>query len=244
MLYSDSLSRETIYLVVDSHATQWLTGFIDFSNRYSWKIRSMTKFQYQAAFVPMYRECVLWNDALIKEVARKKPNIAFISNLTNAVHPLEKNSGSYYFQHRIGFAKMIKLLGQFFPVSVIEDTPFPHFDIVKILKDPAKIGCNFSNESNSLTLFSQVITHKYQANWITTNTDLCDRNRYPTSIQGMILYRDHSHTSSFASIKLAQGFLRKVLKISSSHVPKKVSGPCRDRTDDPRIKSPLLCQLS
>jgi hypothetical protein len=172
----------------------------------------MTKSGCPAAFMPMYRECVLWNDELIKEVARNKPDIVFISNLTNATHPLEKSSGNYYSHYRIGFSKMIELLGQFSPVSVIEDTPFPHFDIVNCLKNPPKSGCNFSNEPNPLTLLSRVIARKYRVNWVVTNTNLCNKYQCFATLQGINMYRDHSHISSSASIKFAEGFLKKALK--------------------------------
>ena len=210
-LYGDLSSKKLIYLIGDSHAAQWLPGFIDFGVKQGWQVRSMTKSGCPAAFLPMYKECVLWNNELIKEVVKNKPEMVFISNLTNDMHPLVKNSKNYYSFYRSGFSKMIELLGQSSQVSVIEDTPFPGFDVVNCLKDASSDACNFSNQPLSLTLLSRVITRKYQLQWISTNSDFCDQGRCFASLQGVNMYRDHSHISSFASKKFANYFLIKAL---------------------------------
>lgn len=209
--YGDLTAKRTIYLVGDSHAAQWLPGFIDFGIKQGWRIKSITKSGCPAAFMPMYEECLIWNDELIKEVAMNKPEMVFISNLTNNMHQLVKNSKYYNLYYRDGFSKMVLSLVKYSQVSVIEDTPFPNFDVVNCLRNPPIKGCDFSNTPNSLTLLSRVITRKYQSNWIGTYSDFCHKKNCSAVFQGKNMYRDHSHISTFASNLFARNFLEETL---------------------------------
>lgn len=206
--YGDLNSNFTIYLIGDSHAAQWLPGLIDIGINRNWRIRSLTKSGCPAAFMPMYSECARWNDELVREVRDKKPQIVFISNLTNEEHTLstEKNSRNYYSNFKVGFRKMLSELSKESQVQVIEDTPYPKFDVVACLSAQPEKNCNFPNNPNSLTLLSKLVTRQFGATWIETNSYFCENKVCLTSVDGVNPFRDLSHISVFASKKFSGFF--------------------------------------
>ena len=155
----------------------------------------------------MYRECVLWNEELIREVNQKKPTIIFISNLTNKLHPLEINTKNYRVYYKVGLEKMVYELSRVSKVVLIEDTPYPNFNVVSCLLESQSNLCDFPNVPNSLTLLSKLIARKNQATWVQTNKYFCKNNNCFASFEGVNLYRDESHISVSASEKFSGDFL-------------------------------------
>jgi SGNH domain (fused to AT3 domains) len=206
--YGDLNSNFTVYLIGDSHAAQWLPGLIDVGMKNNWRIRSLTKSGCPAAFMPMYSECARWNDEVVSEVRDKQPQIVFISNLTNEQHTLSttKNSRSYYYYFEVGFGKMLSELSKEAQVQVIEDTPYPKFDVVACLSAQPERNCNFPNNPNSLTLLSKLVSKKFGATWIETNSYFCESKVCLASVDGVNTFRDSSHISAFASKKFSAFF--------------------------------------
>jgi hypothetical protein len=200
-LYGDTNSKFTAYLIGDSHAAQWLPGFIEIGKLRKWQIRSMTKSGCPAAFLPMYQECEKWNNEILTEVSKNKPQIVYISNLTNSRHPINKSIMLYNVYFRNGFSKMIAELSKYSKVRVIEDTPYPNFDISSCLISKGYGSCSFIETSNPLTLITKLTARKYNAEWIPTRTLFCNLDICVDSIDGKNLYRDSSHISSIASKK-------------------------------------------
>jgi hypothetical protein len=198
-LYGDPKSKFIVYLIGDSHAAQWLPGLIDIGKSKKWLIRSMTKSGRPAAFLPMFQECEIWNNEILNEVSKYKPQIVFISNLTNSVHPINKNKQLYSVYFRSGFSKMIVELTKYSKVKVIEDTPYPNFDISSCLISKGYGSCSFIEKSSPLTLITKLMARKYKAEWISTRALFCNFDVCADSIDGKNLYRDSSHISSFAS---------------------------------------------
>ena len=199
--YGDPQSKFTAYLIGDSHAAQWLPGLIDIGKTEKWQIRSLTKSGCPAAFLPMYPECEKWNNEVLNEVSEFRPQILFISNLTNSVHTITKNKQLYNIYFKNGFSKMIAELSKYSKVKVIEYTPFPNFDISSCLLSKGYGACSFNEKSSPLTLTTKLIARKYKAEWIPTRALFCDFDECIDSISDKNLYRDSSHISTFASKK-------------------------------------------
>ena len=188
-----------MYLIGDSHAAQWLPGLIEFATREKWRIRSMTKSGCPAAFLPMYKECEKWNEEILLEVKKYRPDLIFVSNLTNTNHPIVKSSKLYSVYFRSGFTKMLSELSSLTKVKLIEDTPYPNFDINKCLYSKGFGNCTFSKNKQSVTLISKLVARKTNVKWISTTNLFCQKDTCVDSIMNMNLYRDSSHISSSAS---------------------------------------------
>jgi hypothetical protein len=198
-LYGDPKSKFTAYLIGDSHAAQWLPGLIDIGKSKKWQIRSMTKSGCPAAFLPMYPECLKWNNEILNEVSTHRPQIVFISNLTNSKHIIEKNKLLYNTYFRNGFSKMIAELSKYSKVKVVEDTPYPNFDISSCVSSKGYGACGFNQKSSAITLITKLTARKYNAEWIPTRALFCNLDLCQDSVNGKNLYRDSSHISGFAS---------------------------------------------
>jgi hypothetical protein len=204
--YGEPKSKFTAYLIGDSHAAQWLPGLMDIGKSRKWQIRSITKSGCPAAFLPMFPECEKWNYEILNEVKLHTPQIVFISNLTNSRHLIEKNKQLYDVYFRNGFSKMIAELTKYTKVKVIEDTPYPNFDISSCLNSKGFGFCGFSDRSNAVTLISKLVARKYKVEWIPTRALFCNKDFCFDSIDGKNLYRDSSHISIFASKSFNQIF--------------------------------------
>jgi hypothetical protein len=198
-LYGDPKSKFIVYLIGDSHAAQWLPGLIDIGKNKKWQIRSLTKSGCPAAFLPMHSECEKWNNEVLNEVSEFTPQIVFISNLTNSTHLITKNKQLYNIYFKNGFSKMIAELSKYSKVKVIEDTPYPNFDISSCVTSKGLGACSFIEKSSPLTLITKLMARKYKAEWISTRALFCNFDVCADSIDGKNLYRDSSHISSFAS---------------------------------------------
>ena len=197
--YGIQESSFTVYLIGDSHAAQWLPGLIEFATKKKWRIRSMTKSGCPAAFLPMYKECEKWNEEILLEVRKNRPDLIFVSNLTNASHGIVKSSKLYSVYFRSGFTKMLSELSSLTKVKLIEDTPYPDFDINKCYNSKGFGKCTFSKNKQSITLISKLVARKTNVQWISTANLFCQKDTCIDSIMNMNLYRDLSHISSFAS---------------------------------------------
>ena len=197
--YGDSGSKFTAYLIGDSHAAQWLPGLIDIGISKKWQIRSMTKSGCPAAFMPMETDCEKWNDQVLNEVSENRPDIIFISNLTNSLHVIKKDNSSYDTYFTSGFSKMIAGLSRYSRVKVIEDTPYPNFDISNCIISKGFGGCGFNQKTSEITLISKSIAEKYNVEWIPTRGLFCNGNLCLDSLEKNNLFRDSSHISTFAS---------------------------------------------
>lgn len=199
--YGNKDSESTVYLIGDSHAAQWLPGLLAMAEEKNWRIRALTKSSCPAAFMPMYDACNKWNNRIIDEVKSGKPQLILVSNVTNNMHAIEKNPNNYYVFYKNGFRKMISELTRISQVVIIEDTPYPNFDIVKCLRDNLKLDCNFGYKRNSLTALSKLIARQSKSGWIDTSTLFCNKSVCFDSLEGINLYRDQSHISGYASVK-------------------------------------------
>jgi hypothetical protein len=159
----------------------------------------MTKSGCPAAFMPMDTDCEKWNDQILNEVSKNRPEIIFISNLTNSLHVIKKDNSLYDTYFTRGFSKMIAELSKYSRIIVIEDTPYPNFDISNCIISKGYGACSFNQESSDTTLISKSIAEKYKVGWVPTRELFCDGNVCFDSLGKKNLFRDSSHISSFAS---------------------------------------------
>ena len=204
--YGSQESSFTVYLIGDSHAAQWLPGLIDYGTKNKWRIRSMTKSGCPAAFLPMNKECEKWNEEILEEVRKNRPDLIFLSNLTNANHVINKNPKLYSVYFRSGFSKMLSELSSIGIVKLIEDTPHPGFDISQCLYSKGFGKCAFSRNKQTITLISKLIAKKTSVQWISTSYLFCPKDVCIDSVANNNLYRDSSHISSFASKQFSSIF--------------------------------------
>ena len=206
--YGDLQSKFTVYLIGDSHAAQWLPGLIQLAEQKKWRVRSMTKSGCPAAFLPMFSQCLTWNEAIIKEVAEQKPQLIFLGNLTNSQHKLEKGQRSYYVSFKIGFSNMVEHLSKYSRVKIIEDTPYPDFDIENCVRTKGLGKCGFRETNSNISSLTKLIARKHKADYLLTKELFCRGEYCIDSKNGVNLYRDGSHISGSASKLFSEIFNR------------------------------------
>ena len=88
-VYGDRSASTTFSLLGDSHAEHWLAGLDRAGRENGWRIESHIKGGCPVADVPqrfsgrlerMYRECIRYRDAMIREIIAKKPRAVILSN--------------------------------------------------------------------------------------------------------------------------------------------------------------------
>lgn len=223
-IYGDLSADKTIYLVGDSHAAQWLPGLINAANERHWKVRSMTKSGCALADLAISAECTRWNMEVLAQVEDNKPDLVIVSNLTNADFALNPNElqhsnsfnkikqilskktrhfslqENYDVKFLLGFQRAISLLVRYSKVVVIEDTPYPNFNITSCLYQNGSDSCNFLNSTSLLTLKTETTARKSGASWIPISNNFCSPVICHAELNGVNLFRDSSHISQFASI--------------------------------------------
>jgi len=126
------------------------------------------------------------------------------------------------------------------PVIIVGDTPSFDFDAEKCKYQRAISKYNICtdkatlNESN-LIIEKLIDLGQYKnLNYLDFSRSFCDLYTCSMSNESFIYFRDNNHLNLNGSEVVARQIINFI----------KACGPCRDRTDDPQIKSPLLYRLS
>ncbi len=168
----------------------------------------MTKSGCPAAFLPMFSQCLTWNEEIVKEVALRKPQLIFLCNLTNSQHKLEKGQRNYFVSFKIGFSKMVEYLSKYSKAKIMEDTPYPDFDIENCVRTKGLGMCGFRDSNSNISSLTKLIARKYKADYLLTKEFFCRSEYCNDSKDGINLYRDNSHISGSASKLFSQLFTR------------------------------------
>jgi peptidoglycan/LPS O-acetylase OafA/YrhL len=126
------------------------------------------------------------------------------------------------------------------PVIIVGDTPSFDFDAEKCKFQRVISKYNICTDKapirhSNLMIEKLIDLGQYKnLNYLDFSKSFCDLHTCSMSDKSFIYFRDNNHLNLNGSEIVA----RQIIKFI------KACGPCRDRTDDPRIKSPLLYRLS
>ncbi|HEV8653964.1 MAG TPA: acyltransferase family protein [Candidatus Limnocylindria bacterium] len=203
----DPDGQYTVALVGDSHASQWFPALEVIARERGWRVLPLTKDS--CIFLDMritslhlereYTECALWRTAVVKALAREKPDLVLVSS-SRWVHPVDPVDADLKRQGAAMARLLTALPGR---VAVIADTPLSAYDVPACLSRPTRPpdGCS---TSRSYALTSHLARDKIAAElsraWLIDPAEwICGSERCPAIIDWTIVYRDDHHlTATYA----------------------------------------------
>ena len=208
--YGDLNAREKIFLYGDSHAAQWQPALDLIGKEYKIKIVSLTKSACPSAEVikevfSQYNveDCQAFRDSSVERIIREKPRAVIMTGMQPFNAPYSKESSRQWWL--AGEAKAYDRIKDHtrFPIY-LSDTPLPRLDIPSCLVSKPKSECD-SARPISPEVASGLIP-------INPTPWLCDE-KCSSVIDGIVVYRDHSHLSVAMSKELAPALAKELIRI-------------------------------
>ncbi|WP_083473504.1 acyltransferase family protein [Frankia sp. R43] len=209
-VYGDPQGRRTVVLFGDSHANQWFNAMNEVSRRNGWRLVPYTKGGCPPADYPnfvletlkrVYTECNTWRADVLGRIRALSPDLVVIGSeaRTEAI--------------RVGPGGMTKVVRDLrstgAKVVLIEDTPYPGFDVPDCLaRNPTNVRrCIVRVAGAKLTEPQRAIEIRGAAAGGAMLVDpvpwLCTKDECPPIIGDTIVYYDKSHITGTYSTALA-----------------------------------------
>jgi peptidoglycan/LPS O-acetylase OafA/YrhL len=208
--YGDRSSAQTIVLYGDSHAAQWMPALDIVGRKYNMRILSLTKSGCPSAEVIkepssqyVAEECQAFRDSTIERIRKERPRAVILSGMQPFTAPNSTvDSRNWWLAGEAkAFARLKGITD--FPIY-LTDTPLPRLDIPTCLAKAEKIDCDTARP------ISPEVAPGFKA--INPTPWLCDR-QCNAVIDGIIVYRDHSHLSVAMSKYLAPYLAEELIRL-------------------------------
>ena len=212
--YGDPASATTVVLFGDSHAARWFPALERVIAERAWRLVPMTKSGCPSVAVPVWRkslgraytECGRWRENVFERLAVLQPSLVLISNsywhdvvgAPPAGVILAPPPAQVW---RRGLQTTLERLPRTAAVLLLEDVPYPKFDVPACLFEHVhEIGrCAFDRDSALTPELSEVEREAGRRNPRVTYLDLtdwiCDRLRCPGARGDTAVYSDTDHLS-------------------------------------------------
>lgn len=208
--YGDLSSKRKIFLYGDSHAAQWLPALDIIGRQHQVKIISLTKSGCPSSEVikelsSQYtvEDCQAFRDSSIKRISKERPIAVIMTGMQPFSAPNSTESSRSWWL--AGEAKALSRIKEStdFPIY-LTDTPLPRLDVPSCLTGSKKINCDTARP----------ISPEVAPGLIAINPTpwLCDSN-CPAIVEGIVVYRDHSHLSVAMSEYLAPNLAKELFRI-------------------------------
>jgi SGNH domain (fused to AT3 domains) len=227
---------ETVILLGDSHAEQWLPALLQVAQSERWHLLTLLKASCPSATVPVYNprlereeyECATWRAKALSYIREIKPSIVLTSNALGYVKrptfhdPYARLSLQTW---EDGTRSTLRSLNDAATLVVLlRDTPRPEIDVPTCLSRVTSHPLLFpgstckikENEALPQEIW-QVETSAAQqfahVSVLDMSSFFCHMGDCPPMLNGLVVYRDGNHmTSSFAS-SLAPSLARELRAI-------------------------------
>jgi peptidoglycan/LPS O-acetylase OafA/YrhL len=246
-VFGKSDSSSTVVVFGDSHAEQWLPALIPAAERHGWKVISMTKQSCPASGIPVYNdhlkrpetECAEWSKRALARIIELRPEAVLI---TNAVGYIKRGTPddsfgalSYATWEQHLRATLTALDAARVPTLLLRDTPRPGFDVPTCLSrvdahprlyadDECTIYPGVALSAGVWEAERHAVERLSHVSVLDLSDQFCTSTQCPSTIDGVVVYRDSNHiTASFAS-RLAQVFEARLVT-SLRAVVDKAPGP-------------------
>lgn len=208
--YGDINAQQTILLVGDSHAGQWLPAIIKIAERHDLKVittvRSSCFFNNIAPFVPGDVEgaCQQWQKETLDYILKASPNYVVIAGLSPYGYEFGKAVLPEYPILKSGFKSVLsQIVSNGSSIFIIKDTPYMEESIPTcVSKYPDPKQCRKNRQSvldNHVDLLAEAGHEVAGVSVIDLNNFICDQEFCYSTVGGLIVFRDHQHiTKSFA----------------------------------------------
>ena len=186
-VYGDRNSIKNVVLLGDSHAAQWFPAIDRWDQNRGYRLVVMTKSSCPAAYLSL-RDVGGFKSSIcnqFRESAIRKINL---------LNPVLLIVGSSENHKYVGKEQYLKLPQTNTEMLVLQDTPWPNRDIPTCLaKETLSERCATSRP-----------TQISYPNFMTFDPIplLCHKTNCPAIIDGVVVYRDHSHISVAMALKL------------------------------------------
>jgi peptidoglycan/LPS O-acetylase OafA/YrhL len=203
----------TVALVGDSHAAQWFGALERLAKHEGWRVVTFVKVA--CPFIDMrvgnvalkreYRECAAFNEATIARLDALKPDLTLVSMSRLAIHPLRAADDTVAAKGAAVGRMVARLPGR---TMLIVDTPYAKIDVPGCLSahqsdiDACAIptGTAFLDHLGDV---EAVAAKASGAGLIDLTARVCVGRPCPVVVNGMIVFRDHSHLTATFSRSLA-----------------------------------------
>lgn len=212
--FGPQAARNTIVIVGDSHATQWIPAFATAATELGYSLYTFTKsacpFNVSVTALIQggrrYVECNGWVGNVLKELQSVRPQLIIMSNsktrdIASLGHTTPYEEAKALLAD--GYVTTWKLLRRIAEhVAVISDTPRSPFDVADCISARRMLdnACNF--KANSSTDDPQTIAYATNPGLVQQfdlNRFICPLDECHPTVGGVLIYRDSQHiTRSFA----------------------------------------------
>ena len=211
--YGDRDASRSVVLVGDSHAAQWLPLLDDFGTDEGYRVFNFTKsacptvrgdFKHPSDVGRSYAECQRALSDVVVRVKNIKPSLIIISN--NFQFKNSKSEQMEWFTGLDSYLEEINGLGAI-KVLLLGDTPHPGFNVPECLSKNInnidKCNLRYSDSvRDGLNSDLERLAVKYKAYYQGVIDWLCVKNGCPVVLGDVLVYRDDSHISTYAAVKL------------------------------------------
>jgi hypothetical protein len=218
--YGDTTSTKVVVLFGDSHAAQWLPALIVLGDRNGWRIVSLTRSGCPSADVTTFNkqlqridtDCADYRAQALVWIHRHRPATVIITNLSSyglydsSGHPVAAPDREKVW--RKGLAHTIQALPAASHALVLADTPYPGIEVpVCLANHPTNIAaCERSRakmvaHAHAAGERRTALAHK--ASFADLSGRVCSYDPCPAIVDGLLIYRDHSHLTATYSRQLA-----------------------------------------
>ncbi len=217
-VYGDPNGTETIYLLGDSHATQWFTTVNAVAHDRHWRLMPRVKSSCQAPDVMLYlphlkrayHECTQWRDTVLDEITATRPDMVLLSSNGGdgggIVNPrtgrpyIGADSDRRFVAGWKATLDKIKAAGAI-PVLIL-DTPWPAGDNPQCLaKNPDRVDRCGRSPAEAISQPQRraavsAAARERGAIVIDTKPWFCTDTICPAVVGNLMVWRDYSHISA------------------------------------------------
>jgi hypothetical protein len=209
-----------VILLGDSHVIQWYPATAEVAKPRKWALEVLAKsgcplhtFEIKSRNVAsFYRECTSWRDKTINRILRgTKPKFILVSTMMEREY-----TGQAYLDAWDGVLQRLAKLGV--PIVYVRDTPYPTKDIPDCVSG-MRIGSDKCDIVKTETLYPDSMAELIRdgrrpgVHLLDFTNALCPLEKCQVVIDGILVYRDHSHLTATASKALAQRMEKQLIDL-------------------------------
>ncbi|MBX9245215.1 acyltransferase family protein [Actinotalea ferrariae] len=213
-VYGDPDGEDTMVLVGDSHAQQWLPALDAQAKEQGWKLVSWTKAACPVADVEVtapqlgnrtYTECLDWRESTLAKIAELQPDIVVVSQSDSV--PGNQVTNVEWADATARTLSQIRSNGT--PVAYVLDTPVPAGNAPDcVANNLAKVEpcMNMREDAYSFPGRHEQVANTLEVIDVSTVEPIdwfCTDRKCPVVVGNMLVYRDASHVSTPYSAYLA-----------------------------------------
>jgi peptidoglycan/LPS O-acetylase OafA/YrhL len=223
-IFGASDYNRTLVIFGDSHADQWSTALTEIANRNRWRLITYLKSSCSASNIEVYNmrlrrfspECAIWRKEAIARITAERPDAVLVFQFSSGYI---KGSLTGLGPHAVDLATWERGLTQTIadlqsansPIILVRDTPTPYHPVGNCLARAdwrgyplSKCGSDRNQAvDDSVTEAEQrAVSGSRNTSFIDLNSVICEVEKCPPILGGVIVYRDANHLSVDFTLQL------------------------------------------